>query len=78
MGKVSFAEADAREWAGWGIDYVKYDWWPMDLEHAKVMSDALRSTGRDIVFSLSNNGTVANADGLLPARRKLAHHWRHL
>ena len=72
MGKVSFAEADAREWAAWGIDYLKYDWWPMDLEHAKVMSDALHSTGRDIVFSLSNNGTVANAEGYA----RLAESWR--
>jgi alpha-galactosidase len=72
FGNISFAEADAREWAGWGIDYVKYDWWPMDLEHAKMMSDALRSTGRDIVFSLSNNGTIANADGYA----RLAESWR--
>jgi len=72
MGKISFAEADAREWAVWGIDYLKYDWWPMDLDHAKVMSDALHSTGRDIVFSLSNNGTIANAGGYA----QVAESWR--
>jgi alpha-galactosidase len=72
FGKFSFAEADAREWAQWGIDYLKYDWWPMDLEHARIMSDALHSTGRDIVFSLSNNGNIANADGY----SKLAESWR--
>ena len=72
MGKVSFAEIDAREWAKWGIDYLKYDWWPMDLPRATVMSNALRSTGRDIVYSISNNGTVENAE----AYSRIAESWR--
>jgi alpha-galactosidase len=28
MGKVSFAENDAKQWAARGIDYLKYDWNP--------------------------------------------------
>jgi len=71
MGKISFAEADAREWAGWGIDYLKYDW-PIDLEHTKDMSDALHASGRDIVFSLSNSGKIADASGYA----QLAESWR--
>ncbi len=61
FGKVSFARQDARQWAAWGIDYLKYDW-PIDVERAKVMSDALHASGRDIVFSLSNSGNLADAD----------------
>ena len=72
FGKISFAEADAKEWASWGIDYLKYDWHPIDIEHSKIMSDALRRSGRDIVFSLSNSADLTNA----PAYAKLAESWR--
>jgi alpha-galactosidase len=71
MGKISFAEADAREWAGWGVDYLKYDWL-IDVAHTKEMSDALRATGRDIVFSLSNSGHLADASSYA----ELAESWR--
>ncbi len=27
-GEIPFAEADAKQWAVWGIDYLKYDWNP--------------------------------------------------
>jgi alpha-galactosidase len=53
LGRHSFATQDAAQWAEWGIDYLKYDWAPNDVEHTKEMSLALRATGRDIVFSLS-------------------------
>ncbi len=72
MGNVSFAESDAREWALWGIDYLKYDWNPIDLDQTRLMSDALRHTGRDIVFSLSNSATFADAAGYA----QLAESWR--
>jgi alpha-galactosidase len=71
MGEISFAEADAQEWAKWGIDYLKYDW-TIDVDHTKVMSDALRATGRDIVFSLSNSGNIADASSYA----ELAESWR--
>ncbi len=54
FGAVSFEDADARRFAAWGIDYLKYDWKPNDVLHARRMADALRAAGRDIVFSLSN------------------------
>jgi len=72
FGKVSFAEADAKEFASWGIDYLKYDWHPIDLNHTKAMSDALRHSGRDIVFSLSNSADLTNA----PAYAQMAESWR--
>lgn len=26
IGKHRFEEQDARQWAKWGVDYLKYDW----------------------------------------------------
>jgi alpha-galactosidase len=60
-GKFSFAAADAQQWAGWGFDYLKYDWHPNDVEHVAEMSTALRASGRDIVFSLSNSAPFDQA-----------------
>jgi alpha-galactosidase len=53
-GQHSFAVNDAKQWAAWGFDYLKYDWNPNDVMHVREMSEALRATGRDIVYSLSN------------------------
>jgi len=71
-GPVSFAKVDAKQWAQWGIDYLKYDWFPNDVPHAAEMAAALRESGRDIVYSLSNS-----ADPALGAEwAKLANCWR--
>ena len=53
-GLHSFATADAAQWAAWGVDYLKYDWFPNDITATREMNLALRACGRDIVFSLSN------------------------
>jgi alpha-galactosidase len=72
FGAVSFAAADARQWAAWGFDYLKYDWNPIDPEHAREMAEALRECGRDIVYSLSNTAPFE-----LAARwAELAESWR--
>ncbi len=55
---------DAKTYAAWGIDYLKYDWCSArnlytDEEMRAVyqkMGDALRSSGRAIVFSLCQYG----------------------
>ncbi len=55
---------DARTWATWGIDYLKYDWCSArnlytDEEMQAVyqkMGDALRAAGRPIVYSLCQYG----------------------
>jgi len=60
-GKYPFAWADARQWADWGIDYLKYDWNPNDVEHVRQMSDALRYSARDVVYSLSNSAPFEHA-----------------
>lgn len=61
LGKHSFAEQDVRQWADWDVDYLKYDWHPNDAESIMTMSRALRSSGRDIVLSLSNRAPFALA-----------------
>ena len=72
LGEYSFAEADAKQWAAWGIDYLKYDWNPNEAPETKAMADALRTSGRDIIYSLSNNAPFENADAL----SALANSWR--
>jgi alpha-galactosidase len=72
IGKYSFAANDARQWAAWGIDYLKYDWNPNEVPETKEMADALRASGRDVVFSLSNSSPFTNMPGL----SKYANSWR--
>ena len=72
FGARSFAAADARQWAQWGFDYLKYDWYPNDLPHVREMSEALRDSGRDILYSLSNAAPFADAQELA----KWANSWR--
>jgi len=63
-GSYAHEEQDARTFAAWGIDYLKYDWcgartlYP-DSEMQAIyqkMGDALRATGRPIVYSLCQYG----------------------
>ena len=61
LGRCSFVVNDARQWADWGVDYLKYDWNPNDSYHAIEMHDALLASGRDIVYSLSNSAPYAEA-----------------
>jgi alpha-galactosidase len=72
IGKYSFATNDARQWAAWGIDYLKYDWNPIELPETREMARALRASGRDIVYSLSNNLKITSAAEITP----LANCWR--
>jgi len=72
FGQHSFAAQDARQWAAWGVDYLKYDWFPNDVPHVQEMTEALRATGRDIVYSLSNTGLFDSAADY----QRLAQVWR--
>ena len=51
---------DARLYASWGVDYLKYDWCNTDSLNAReayiTMSSALKATGRPIIFSLCEWG----------------------
>jgi alpha-galactosidase len=51
---------DALQYARWGVDYLKYDWCSTGVRNAEeayaLMADALKATGRPIVFSLCEWG----------------------
>ena len=66
-GSFGFEEKDAQAYAGWGIDYLKYDWCSCyriapdpTIEQMKKpykeMRHALRKTNRDIHYSLCQYG----------------------
>jgi alpha-galactosidase len=63
-GSYGHEDIDARTWAAWGIDYLKYDWcsaariWK-DEEMPAVyqrMAAAIEKTGRPMVYSLCQYG----------------------
>lgn len=61
-GSLGFEELDAKTWADWGIDFVKYDYCnaPADVATAflryKKMGDAIRNSGRPMVFAICEWG----------------------
>ena len=63
-GTYGHEEQDAKTYAAWGFDYLKYDWCSAgriykDSDMRAVyqkMGDALQATGRPIVFSLCQYG----------------------
>lgn len=60
VGPYKFDENDAKQWADWGIDYLKYDW-RIEVPSTIRMQQALLKSGRDIHFSISNSAPFANA-----------------
>ena len=61
-GSRGYEFQDARTYAKWGVDYLKYDWCNTGKENAEAaystMRDALAKTGRPIVFSMCEWGTA--------------------
>ena len=59
-GSSGYEEVDARTYAAWGVDYLKYDWCSTDGVEPKIayptMRDALKASGRPIVFSMCEWG----------------------
>lgn len=59
---LNFEEQDAKTFASWDIDYLKYDYCyaPADVETAKkryaTMAKALRNSGRDITLAICEWG----------------------
>ncbi len=77
---------DAKTWASWGVDYVKYDWCSASLmfkpedEHAvyQIMGDALRATGRPNRLQPLPIRTAKRPDvGRAGWWQSLAHHRRY-
>jgi alpha-galactosidase len=61
-GSFGFEEQDAATWASWGVDFLKYDYCNAPSDQATAidryarMGEALRGTGREILFSLCEWG----------------------
>ena len=67
-GSFGFEDKDAKQFAEWGVDYLKYDYcycpdrvsanndYKMAIERYKRMGDALKATGRPIIFSICEWG----------------------
>jgi alpha-galactosidase len=53
VGSLGHETADARTFASWGIDYLKYDLCTGERSGFAVMRDALRASGRPIVYSIN-------------------------
>jgi alpha-galactosidase len=71
IGKYRFENEDARQMAEWGVDYLKYDW-RLEVPSAERMSVALKNSGRDIRYSLSNSAPFADAADW----SRIANSWR--
>ena len=61
-GSKGHEEQDARTYAEWGVDYLKYDWCNAEGQDTRdsygKMSRALRGSGRAIVFSICEWGST--------------------
>jgi hypothetical protein len=65
-GSYGHEAQDAKTYAAWGIDYLKYDWCGARTLYTddempavyQIMGDALLATGRPIVFSLCQYGRL--------------------
>ncbi|MBO3085465.1 ricin-type beta-trefoil lectin domain protein [Cellulomonas sp. zg-ZUI188] len=60
-GSLGHEYQDARQFAAWGVDYLKYDWCSPtgsiseQVARFAIMRDALAATGRPIVYSINSN-----------------------
>jgi len=61
-GSRGYEFQDARQYAAWEVDYLKYDWCSTSTQNAQasysIMRDALLKAGRPIVFSICEWGTA--------------------
>ncbi|MCI3271116.1 glycosyl hydrolase family 28 protein [Streptomyces cylindrosporus] len=72
-GAQEFVNSWAKQFASWGVDYLKIDGvGSQDIPDVQAWDKALRNSGRPINFALSNNLPIANA----ATWRQLANSWR--
>lgn len=61
-GSRGYEFQDARQYAAWGVDYLKYDWCNHSTQDSQssyaLMRDALAKSGRPIVFSICEWGST--------------------
>ncbi|HEX8235873.1 MAG TPA: glycoside hydrolase family 27 protein [Abditibacteriaceae bacterium] len=61
-GSLGFEEQDAKLWASWGVDFLKYDYCAapneqeVAIERYGAMGQALRNSGREFLFSMCEWG----------------------
>jgi alpha-galactosidase len=72
LGKYAFDTNDAQQYGQWGIDYLKFDWHTHQEKEIAAMANALKATGRDIIYSLSAGMSFDKA----ALCAKLANCWR--
>ncbi|MBN1398145.1 MAG: glycoside hydrolase family 27 protein [Bacteroidetes bacterium] len=62
-GSFGYESIDAQTYAEWGVDFIKEDWCFTDgldtRTQYKIMSDAIRATGRPMLLSLCEWGTTS-------------------
>ncbi|MEV4556801.1 alpha-galactosidase [Kitasatospora sp. NPDC049285] len=81
-GSLGHEQQDANTFASWGVDYLKYDWCSPDGDLAyqqqrfTVMRDALRATGRPIVYSINPNSYHDEKTGAAFNWGGIANLWR--
>jgi alpha-galactosidase len=69
IGAAGHERDDARAFADWGVDYLKYDWCRLQasrdeqVKYFTAMRDALRASGRRIVYSINPNSSGDPAAG---------------
>ena len=85
-GSYAHEAQDAKTYAAWGVDYLKYDWcsasnlYPDSAMRAvyQKMAEALRATNRPIVYSLCQYGRANVWEwGAEVGRQFVAHHRRY-
>jgi alpha-galactosidase len=61
-GSRGYEYQDARQYAAWGVDYLKFDWCSHGSQNSvasySTMRDALEKSGRPIVFSICEWGST--------------------
>ncbi len=59
-GSYGYEKIDAQTYADWGVDFIKADWCNTDgldtRTQYKIMSDAIKATGRPMLFSICEWG----------------------
>jgi alpha-galactosidase len=64
-GSLNHEYQDARQFAAWGVDYLKYDWCSptgsisVQVVRLGIMRDALKAPGRPIVYSFISNSILS-------------------
>ena len=61
-GSIGHEYQDARQYANWGVDYLKEDWCNtlpgQNTDRRILMRDALKDSGRPILFSICEWGST--------------------